>query len=168
MFRRTCRSSSSLSRQYLYICQVLYACAIASTKIGIIASYLRFIQDKTFRLVMYGTVFVIVSLWFTGLSSLRLLEVRLIIIRCFRHNLPVQPSSRCLGFHNCWAEVRQLCGLPVCELFDKCSHGHHSLCAALPVPMEAQHAEEAASDTLLAFRWGCRVSDASQIVRKTD
>ncbi|KAF2245009.1 hypothetical protein BU26DRAFT_409406, partial [Trematosphaeria pertusa] len=52
--------------QYLYICQVLYACAIASTKIAIIASYLRFIQDKSFRLAMYGTSVVIVGLWFTG------------------------------------------------------------------------------------------------------
>ncbi|KAF2676300.1 hypothetical protein K458DRAFT_397033 [Lentithecium fluviatile CBS 122367] len=52
--------------QYLYICQVLYACAIASTKIAIIASYLRFIQDRNFRLAMYATSFVIVGLWFTG------------------------------------------------------------------------------------------------------
>jgi hypothetical protein len=47
----------------------LYACAIASTKIAIIASYLRFIQDRGFRLAMYGTAFVIVSLWFTGQRS---------------------------------------------------------------------------------------------------
>lgn len=52
--------------QYLYIAQVLYACAIAFTKIAIIASYLRFIQDGMFRLAMYGTGFVIISLWFTG------------------------------------------------------------------------------------------------------
>lgn len=57
---------AAYNTEYLYICQVLYACAIASTKIAIIASYLRFIQDKSFRLAMYGTSVVIVGLWFTG------------------------------------------------------------------------------------------------------
>lgn len=56
--------------QYLYVCQVLYACAIAFTKIAIIASYLRFVQDPKFRMAMYATAVVIVGLWFTGTQSL--------------------------------------------------------------------------------------------------
>ncbi|KAF2786286.1 hypothetical protein K505DRAFT_260196 [Melanomma pulvis-pyrius CBS 109.77] len=54
-------------QQYLYVCQVLYACAIAFTKIAIIASYLRFVQDPKFRMAMYATAVVIVGLWFTGI-----------------------------------------------------------------------------------------------------
>ncbi|KAH7361092.1 hypothetical protein BKA66DRAFT_213953 [Pyrenochaeta sp. MPI-SDFR-AT-0127] len=53
--------------QYLYVCQVLYACAIAFTKIAIVASYLRFIQDWKFRIAMYLTAIVIVGLWFAGI-----------------------------------------------------------------------------------------------------
>ncbi|KAF2877998.1 hypothetical protein BDV95DRAFT_633475 [Massariosphaeria phaeospora] len=52
--------------QYLYVCQVLYACAIGSTKIAIIASYLRFILDQKFRTAMYSTAVVIVGLWCSG------------------------------------------------------------------------------------------------------
>ncbi|KAF1836365.1 hypothetical protein BDW02DRAFT_493764 [Decorospora gaudefroyi] len=51
---------------YLYVCQVLYAFSIALTKIAIISSYLRFIQDKPFRLAMYITSIIIASLWVTG------------------------------------------------------------------------------------------------------
>ncbi|CAO2653938.1 Nn.00g106710.m01.CDS01 [Neocucurbitaria sp. VM-36] len=51
---------------HLYICQVLYACAIALTKIAIISSYLRFIQDRTFRISMYVISAVIAGLWVTG------------------------------------------------------------------------------------------------------
>jgi hypothetical protein len=46
---------------------VLYASAIALTKAAIISSYLRFIQDETFRLVMYGTLFVTFGLWICGI-----------------------------------------------------------------------------------------------------
>jgi len=52
--------------QHLYVCQVLYACAIAFTKISIIASYLRFIVDPKFRIAMYATTTVILGLWITG------------------------------------------------------------------------------------------------------
>lgn len=52
--------------QYLYVCQVLYACAIAFTKVAIIASYLRFIQDRKFCIAMYVTGIVIGGLWVTG------------------------------------------------------------------------------------------------------
>jgi magnesium-transporting ATPase (P-type) len=52
--------------QYLYICQVLYAFAIALTKVAIISSYLRFIQNPTFRLLMYITAFVTAGLWVCG------------------------------------------------------------------------------------------------------
>lgn len=54
--------------QYLYVCQVLYAFAIALTKIAIISSYLRFIQHRGFRLTMYATLVLIVGLWVTGKS----------------------------------------------------------------------------------------------------
>ncbi|USP75186.1 hypothetical protein yc1106_02460 [Curvularia clavata] len=50
----------------LFICQVLYAFAIALTKIAIIASYLRFIPNKSFHIAMYITLFPIVGLWITG------------------------------------------------------------------------------------------------------
>jgi hypothetical protein len=46
---------------------VLYAFAIALTKIAIISSYLRFIQDKTFRLIMYATAFVTFGLLICGI-----------------------------------------------------------------------------------------------------
>jgi hypothetical protein len=49
------------------VCQVLYAFAIALTKIAIISSYLRFIQDNTFRLIMYMTVFVTFGLLICGI-----------------------------------------------------------------------------------------------------
>ncbi|KAF2115424.1 hypothetical protein BDV96DRAFT_78329 [Lophiotrema nucula] len=52
--------------QYLFVCQVLYACAIAFTKISIISSYLRFIQERPFRICMYVTGVVIIGLWITG------------------------------------------------------------------------------------------------------
>ncbi|PSN61477.1 hypothetical protein BS50DRAFT_504244 [Corynespora cassiicola Philippines] len=52
--------------QYLFVCQVFYACAIAFTKIAIIASYLRFVADGKFRMAMWATSFVIIGLWFTG------------------------------------------------------------------------------------------------------
>jgi hypothetical protein len=53
-------------QQYLYVCQVLYCCAIAFTKIAIITSYLRFVQDRKFRIIMYVNGVIIVGLWFTG------------------------------------------------------------------------------------------------------
>ncbi|KAF2478335.1 uncharacterized protein BDR25DRAFT_276256 [Lindgomyces ingoldianus] len=52
--------------QYLFICQVLYAFAVAFTKISIIASYLRFVQEKRFRISMLITAVVIGGLWITG------------------------------------------------------------------------------------------------------
>jgi hypothetical protein len=52
--------------QYLYVCQVLYAFAIALTKIAIISSYLRFIQDRAFRTAMYVISVIIAGLWVTG------------------------------------------------------------------------------------------------------
>ncbi|KAF2661768.1 hypothetical protein K491DRAFT_385322 [Lophiostoma macrostomum CBS 122681] len=55
--------------QYLYVCQVVYTCAIAFTKIAIISSYLRFIHDKVFRMAMYITGAVIVCLRFTSLFA---------------------------------------------------------------------------------------------------
>ncbi|KAF1945858.1 hypothetical protein EJ02DRAFT_473841 [Clathrospora elynae] len=51
---------------YLYVCQVLYAFAIALTKIAIISSYLRFIKDGKFRIAMYITSVFIAGLWVTG------------------------------------------------------------------------------------------------------
>lgn len=52
--------------QHLFICQILYAFAIALTKIAIIASYLRFIPNKSFHKAMYVTLFPILGLWVTG------------------------------------------------------------------------------------------------------
>ncbi|KAF2195806.1 hypothetical protein K469DRAFT_650000 [Zopfia rhizophila CBS 207.26] len=54
------------SIQYLFVCQIFYACAIAFTKISIIASYLHLIKDPKFRIAMYSTAVVIVGLWFSG------------------------------------------------------------------------------------------------------
>jgi len=54
------------SLQYLFVCQILYAFAIALTKLAIITSYLRLIQTPTFRLVMYITLFVTAGLWICG------------------------------------------------------------------------------------------------------
>ncbi|EFQ87835.1 hypothetical protein PTT_16487 [Pyrenophora teres f. teres 0-1] len=51
---------------YLFICQILYAFAIASTKLSIIASYLRLFPDRQFRIWMYILSFLIVGLWITG------------------------------------------------------------------------------------------------------
>jgi hypothetical protein len=45
----------------------LYAFAIALTKIAIISSYLRFIQQKKFRMIMYGTMFVTMGLLICGI-----------------------------------------------------------------------------------------------------
>ena len=61
---------------YNYICQVLYACAIAFTKIAVVASYLRFIRDGKFRITMYLTAIVIVGLWFTG-------EYQAVVVKAF-------------------------------------------------------------------------------------
>jgi hypothetical protein len=55
--------------QYLYVCQVLYAFAIALTKIAIISSYLRFIQDRAFRTAMYVISVIIAGLWVTGKAA---------------------------------------------------------------------------------------------------
>ncbi|ORY16002.1 hypothetical protein BCR34DRAFT_144800 [Clohesyomyces aquaticus] len=52
--------------QYLFVCQVLYACAIAFTKISIIASYIRFLPDRKFRIYMGVTSIVILGLWIAG------------------------------------------------------------------------------------------------------
>ncbi|KAI4640009.1 hypothetical protein J4E93_008808 [Alternaria ventricosa] len=54
------------AKYYLFICQILYAFAIALTKIAIISSYLRFIQDRTFRIWMYAISVLIVGLWISG------------------------------------------------------------------------------------------------------
>ncbi|KAF2853823.1 hypothetical protein T440DRAFT_389092 [Plenodomus tracheiphilus IPT5] len=51
---------------YLYVCQILYAFAIASTKIAIISSYLRFIQHKGFRMTMYVIAMIVIGQWITG------------------------------------------------------------------------------------------------------
>lgn len=51
----------------LLVCQILYALAIALTKIAIISSYLRFIQDRSFRIFMYSTLFVTVGLLVCGI-----------------------------------------------------------------------------------------------------
>ncbi|KAL6167551.1 hypothetical protein ACJQWK_06971 [Exserohilum turcicum] len=51
---------------YLYVCQILYTFAIALTKIAIISSYLRFIQDRSFHMAMYATSVFIAGLWVTG------------------------------------------------------------------------------------------------------
>ena len=55
------------SAQILLVCQILYALAIALTKIAIISSYLRFIQTKRFRIIMYGTLFVTLGLLVCGI-----------------------------------------------------------------------------------------------------
>lgn len=68
-------SSSSTARvgqwliveQFLLVCQILYAFAIALTKVAIILSYLRFIQDHTFRMIMFTTLFVTIALWICGI-----------------------------------------------------------------------------------------------------
>lgn len=59
------------------MCQVLYAFAIALTKIAIISSYLRFIQDKSFRISMYATLFPIAALWVTGMMNKTRVQVAL-------------------------------------------------------------------------------------------
>ncbi|KAF2011955.1 hypothetical protein BU24DRAFT_352711 [Aaosphaeria arxii CBS 175.79] len=81
--------------QLLYVCQVLYACAIASTKIAIIASYLRFVQDRKFRISMHVTAGLIIGLWLTGIF--------VTIFQC----RPVsgawdftEPRRRCIDFVN--------------------------------------------------------------------
>ncbi|RMZ69597.1 integral membrane [Pyrenophora seminiperda CCB06] len=51
---------------YLFICQILYAFAIAFTKLSIISSYLRLFPDKRFRVWMYILAFLIVGLWVAG------------------------------------------------------------------------------------------------------
>ncbi|KAH7410047.1 hypothetical protein DE146DRAFT_604726 [Phaeosphaeria sp. MPI-PUGE-AT-0046c] len=51
----------------LLVCQILYALAIALTKIAIISSYLRFIQNTSFRIVMYSTLFVTLGLLVCGI-----------------------------------------------------------------------------------------------------
>ncbi|KAF2001363.1 hypothetical protein P154DRAFT_619388 [Amniculicola lignicola CBS 123094] len=53
--------------QFLYVCQVFYACAIAFTKLSIIASYLRFVHDRFFRLTMFLTGLIVIGLWLTGI-----------------------------------------------------------------------------------------------------
>ncbi|KAI4705024.1 hypothetical protein J4E89_009317 [Alternaria sp. Ai002NY15] len=60
---------SDHTSKYLFICQILYAFAIALTKIAIISSYLRFIHDKTFRIWMYAISVCIVGLWISGKTS---------------------------------------------------------------------------------------------------
>ncbi|KAI4945072.1 hypothetical protein J4E91_008049 [Alternaria rosae] len=52
---------------YLFICQILYAFAIALTKIAIVSSYLRFIHDRTFRIWMYAISVIIAGLWISGI-----------------------------------------------------------------------------------------------------
>ncbi|KAH7081372.1 hypothetical protein BKA63DRAFT_599720 [Paraphoma chrysanthemicola] len=52
---------------YLFICQILYAFSIALTKIAIITSYLRFIQTRNFRILMYVTLGVTIGLWICGI-----------------------------------------------------------------------------------------------------
>ncbi|KAF2031008.1 hypothetical protein EK21DRAFT_100112 [Setomelanomma holmii] len=52
---------------FLFICQILYAFSIFTTKIAIISSYLRFIQARTFRMIMYITLAVTVGLWICGI-----------------------------------------------------------------------------------------------------
>jgi hypothetical protein len=66
MERRLSGRGMANTIQYLYVCQVLYAFAIALTKIAIISSYLRFIQDKAFCIAMYVISVTIASLWVTG------------------------------------------------------------------------------------------------------
>lgn len=44
----------------MYVGNVFYAAAIATTKVSIVASYLRIFPDKTFRLVMYITAGVVI------------------------------------------------------------------------------------------------------------
>ncbi|KAF2747111.1 hypothetical protein M011DRAFT_403147 [Sporormia fimetaria CBS 119925] len=53
--------------QYLFVCQVLYACAIAFTKLSIIASYLRFFQEPVFRIAMHVTALLVLGIWVTGI-----------------------------------------------------------------------------------------------------
>ncbi|KAL5118448.1 hypothetical protein ACEQ8H_003624 [Pleosporales sp. CAS-2024a] len=53
--------------KYLLVCQVLYACAIGCTKVAIISSYLRFINDSTFSIAMYLTLFITGGLWICGI-----------------------------------------------------------------------------------------------------
>jgi hypothetical protein len=55
--------------QSLFVCQVLYACAIAFTKVAIIASYLRFIPNRKFRIALVITGIIIAGQWVTGIGS---------------------------------------------------------------------------------------------------
>jgi hypothetical protein len=65
--------------------------------------------------------------------------------------------------------MSQLRGLPLCELFDQCRERYCPLCAALPISLATQHAEEAASHLVRAVCWGCRVSGfTSSLTRWTD
>ncbi|KAF1915954.1 hypothetical protein BDU57DRAFT_211131 [Ampelomyces quisqualis] len=52
---------------FLLVCQILYASAIALTKVAIISSYLRFIQNHNFRIIMFATLFVTISLMICGI-----------------------------------------------------------------------------------------------------
>lgn len=47
----------------LFVCQVLYATAVTTTKASIIASYLRVLPTPVFRRLMYITTFLIVAMW---------------------------------------------------------------------------------------------------------
>lgn len=67
MLQRIISEGRPNSAQILLVCQVLYALAIALTKIAIISSYLRFIQTKSFRIVMNLTLFVTLGLLVCGI-----------------------------------------------------------------------------------------------------
>ncbi|KAF1848658.1 uncharacterized protein K460DRAFT_353613 [Cucurbitaria berberidis CBS 394.84] len=81
---------------HLYICQVLYAFAIALTKIAIISSYLRFIQNRRFRMSMYVISGVIAGLWVTG--------VFVTIFQCSpvagAWDFTLSPPSKCVNYVN--------------------------------------------------------------------
>ncbi|KAH3919926.1 hypothetical protein HBI56_032730 [Parastagonospora nodorum] len=79
---------------YLLICQVLYACAIGCTKVAIISSYLRLIQGKTFRLIMYMTLFIVVGLWICGIF------VSLFQCDPVDQAWKIDPNRKCINYVN--------------------------------------------------------------------
>jgi hypothetical protein len=57
-------------RQYLFVCYIFYACAIAFTKLSIIASYLRIIPHRNFRAIMFTTAAVVALLWVASIFTI--------------------------------------------------------------------------------------------------
>jgi hypothetical protein len=143
--------------QYLYVCQVLYAFAIALTKIAIISSYLRFIQDRAFRTAMYVTSVIIAVLWVTGKANINLAPVHLLnSFRSVCHHLPVPAGYWRLGFRD-RAEVHRLHQLSVRKFSRECGYRYPPMRPPFAAPLETEHAAKATSHPLCPFGGRCQV-----------